>query len=273
MSMMRALSDSEGQVVVDDDELRIELIATVTCGEETAVALKVTAKTLETVLKDSGGADPDNYAFSPAGDGSLFQKTVMGGGPGYIYCDEDPTLAENEFYSVDLVTTPGTGDYDIILRDLVYYESAADADDPGEMIVAVSGEWTIPVTLDGETVVGLAPALPESISVGDESYDAEIRITPFSLSVETTPAGDAAAGEARAQSLYAAAADMAVILADGTVVPASEPVLYGSSAAAAYDVMRVDFTLPIRLDDVQAVRLFGETRDIHALSGTASDPA
>ena len=110
-------SESVG-IVVEDEELRLELVDAVCSGNTAMTAVRVTAKQLESFPQEVG--DHRNYGFLNVDDSISQGDEAFGTSWRYVFSDEDPTLAANECFLVLTITSRSEipeGTYRILLSD------------------------------------------------------------------------------------------------------------------------------------------------------------
>lgn len=151
MSSRSNISYDYKKKVVDTAELQI-VIVDVELNKNTAIVeLQVTAKQMDTVLHDCGWeeASLNNYRFGSVSHGSLFDEMDRAS-VRYVYCDTDPSLADNQFYLVIEVTSSNGFDNDSYTLELqwfgIYDKNSTKENDVG-ITTVYEGPWIISIDL------------------------------------------------------------------------------------------------------------------------------
>lgn len=185
ISQLSELSGITVGTVVDTGELRIDVMDVVSSGNDAMLALRITAKQLDTVLRDNGweGGALNHYRFGSDIHGSLFESadSII---TNYIYSDTDSSLAENEFYLIySIMSLKGFAEesYTLELDKFGYYNCLGVIDHTAEINTVYSGPWTFSVNFGGDTQHSSMWLTNQSISVGKNKCTIEkIYLTPFS---------------------------------------------------------------------------------------------
>lgn len=266
LSQLPALAGATVGTAADTDELRIDVMEVLASGTDAVVALRVTAKELDTVLRDNGWEDVplNNYRFGSDNGGTLFEEMTRGSIQ-YVYCDQDSSLAANQFYLILAVSAPDNfsgGPYTLELRSLGYYGSAAAEGVRSGIITTVyPGPWTISLDLSGDTDHSRTLFLGQSITIGTYEYCIEdISLTPFSFSAVVTYEGEPDTSSQRFQEFWQAASDLSFVTAEGITVEGTSLSAGGGSdhsPAASYQV-GCKFQVPVDVTGITGIHIFGQ---------------
>lgn len=249
--------------VIDTNELKIEVMDTISSGNMAMVMLRVTAKELESVLFDTGYETLMNYRFGDDSDGSLFedmdQTSIR-----YYYNDNDNTLAKNQFkilYTIVNHHTFEAGTYLIKLKDFGYYINN------GESLVLNSlynQKWKFEVELANGDEYSHAVFVDEFITAGEYKFILEdIRITPMSSTMVFSYKSKDASSDIY-NTFISNMDTLKIILSDGTVL-SKEDFSYtissgndGTGNPISAIVINITFNVPINAESVKDFNIFEE---------------
>jgi hypothetical protein len=280
VSQLNEIAGTTIGTVVDTDELRIDVADVISSGSDAMVALKVTAKQLDSVFYDNGIEPLKNYRFDGETDGSLFQNmdyaTI-----GYIYGDQDSSLADNQFYLMLTVKSLNgfeDGPYELVLGSFGYFDPET-ASGGGLGITAVyEGPWTFELNLSGDTEHSRTLFINERVDIGDYTYNLEeIYLTPFSCTAVISYEDATEDAQKRFSQIVDAAKDLSLLASDGT------PVVTGELGAGSgtdenhwpdptYQIT-LQFDVPVNVDDIARIHIFGGDYDVRAVLSHMQEPA
>lgn len=250
-------------MVVDTDELRIDVTDVISSGSDAMVALCVTAKHLDSVLRYTGWDEVplNNYRFGSE-DGTLFNDmesaTVR-----YIYSDEDDSLAKNQFYLVLTVTSLNgfkNSPYTVELQSFGYYDRLAASGDGVGITKVYEGLWTINLDLSEDTDHSRTVFLNQNVDIGEYGYDIEgVYLTPFSCTAVISYDGDPDSSKDRLKEVSDAASDFALYTAAGTPVEHGDvsTMTGGTDFPDSTYHVAIYFDVPVSVEDVSKIYIFG----------------
>lgn len=246
--------------VVDTDELRIDVMDVVSSGSDAVAALRVTAKQLDTVLRDNGWDEVplNNYQFGSDTEGTLFEA-MESDGIQYIYSDEAPSLAANQLYLIlQISSLEGftDGPYTVELRSFGYYDRSNGA----RITTVYPGPWTFGLDLGGDTAHSRTLFLGQSVSAGGYEYCIEnVYLTPFRFIAVISCEGESDISAERFQTFWEAVSDLSLVTAAGEAVEGAVTAGSGgenfpeSTCQAA-----LQFQVPVNVEHIAAVHIFGQ---------------
>ena len=201
---------------VDTPELTIEVTGALVSGNTMEILLRVTAKQLDTVLRDGGGtAFNSHYRFGD--ENTLLGMFTLNRDYLYLTCqytysDTDSALAPNQFelhywivlreplaaepyavpYWVETAEKTEGKPFILPLADFGYYENGRFV--PLYTGVAeYEGDWNPEIPLDPVSDTGKRLILGEKTMIGDAPFVLEeVQLTPLACTVRLHPAGDTA---------------------------------------------------------------------------------
>ena len=277
VSQLSEIAGKNIGTVVDTDELQIDVTDVLSSGSDAMVALRVTAKQLDSVLLYTGFDEVplNNYRFGSE-DGTLFNNmdsaTVQ-----YIYSDEDNSLADNQFYLVLTVTSlDGFKDnpYTIELQSFGYYDLHTASGDKVFITKVYDGPWEINLDLSGDTDHSRTVFLNNVIEISEYKYDIEgVYLTPFSCTAIISYDGDPDLSKERYKAVYEKAADFALYTTEGAPVEHGDVgVMNGGvdSPDSTYHVT-VYFDVPVDVENITKIHIFGQDCDIFPTSSATED--
>ncbi|MDD3346241.1 hypothetical protein [Oscillibacter sp.] len=239
--------------VLEDAHFRFELLDAVSEGENAMAAVRITVLDTEPLEKAFG-----SHAVAPAlflrQDGSFFRSGSSG--IEYIYPDQDPDLAENQFLLIfrsDGNHSAREKKYTISFHDFGYcrYEDQDDAE--GEEIVLVPGDWTLEMKLkfDGGRVV----KKDETIQMEDCTFTVnEVRVSALSVGMIVHSTFE------NLDAVSDALMDARFEMKDGTQVPFTGFRLSGMGEDAdgfASEIL-YEFGMPLEKDQLSALLFRGQ---------------
>lgn len=269
MGLLSELSDSSVGTVEDTDELQIDVVDIVSSDNEVMIALRVTAKQLDTVLYEFGDEDhlPNHYRFAIDSHGSLFEN-MDSGSVGYIYSDTDHSLEANQMYLIASVMsfdgfTENT--YTWELGKFGYYDSSTASGNSVSITEVYHGPWTITLELNGDTGHSRTLFLSQNVTVEEIEYCIEdIYLTPFSFS--TVISSEQPFQMEQYSALCNALFEMSLFAADGTQIKNGRIDVSGHNTeegAAVYKAV-MTFDVPISVEQVSRLHLLGTDIDLDA---------
>lgn len=268
VSQLSAIAGKTIGTVVDTDQLRIDVTDVVSSGSDAMVALCVTAKQLDSVLRYTGWDEVplNNYRFGSE-DGTIFNNmesaTVR-----YIYSDEDTSLAPNQFYLVLTITSlDGFKDspYTVALQSFGYYDRLAATGNGVGVTTLYKGPWKINLDLSQDTDHSRTILLNRKVDIGEYNYDLEgIYLTPFSCTAVISYEGDPDLSEERFKEVSVKASDFALYTTDRTPVKHGEVSLQngGTDQPDSTYHITVHLEVPANVKDVLRIHIFGKNFDI-----------
>ena len=189
------------QPVIDTEELTIETAGAIVSGNMAEIVLRVTAKQLDTLLREDGDPGPlRNYRFGDENAKmSIFtlNRTFCYLAHSYTYCDTNEALAPNQLeirYRIGLPesfaahpytvpywiesTDPGDAElFYITLEDFGYYEQ-------GRLVPLYTGTWNVGIDLTPASDTGKNLPVERELRFGEETLLLKsIRVTPLGCTV------------------------------------------------------------------------------------------
>lgn len=258
-------SESVG-IVVENENLRLELVDAVCSGNTAMAAVRVTAKQLESFPQEVG--EHRNYGFLDVSDSISQGDEAFGARWRYVFSDEDPTLADNECFLVLTITSRSEipeDTYSILLGDFGWH--TADSEE-----VLYPGSWALPVRLSGEDRASQTVELELDLELPLNGYVyhlTEAVSTPLTLTMEfTCDSGDLDCPD----GLLGALGDLTVELEDGTVLSGQDFTTLCTAAGTGEQwniTVGLEFSVPLPAGAVQCLSLGGQTLelDLPALNG------
>ncbi|MDY3282621.1 hypothetical protein [Dysosmobacter sp.] len=243
--------------VVENENLRLELVDAVCSGNTAMVAVRVTAKQLESFSQESG--EYRNYGFLDVSDSISQGDEAFGAGWRYVFSDEDPTLADNECFLVLTITSRSEipeGTYRVLLGDFGW--ETADSEE-----VLYPGSWELPVHLSGENGASQTVELAAELPLNGYTYLlTEAVSTPLTLTMEfTCDSGDPDCPD----GLLAALGSLELRLRDGTVLRGQDFTTLCSAAGTGERwniTVGLEFSVPLPAGAVQCLSLGGQTLEL-----------
>lgn len=256
-------SESVG-TVVENEDLRLELVDAVCSGNTAMVAVRVTAKQLDSFPQEGG--EHRNYGFLDVSDSISQGDEAFGTSWSYVFSGEDPTLADNECFLMLTITSRSEipeGTYRILLGDFGW--ETTDSEE-----VLYPGSWVLPVRLNGENRASQTVALNLELPLNGYTYLlTEAVSTPLTLTMEfTCDSSDLDCPD----GLLSALGDLAVELEDGTVLQGQDFTMLCSATGTGEQwniTVGLEFSVPLPAGAVQCLSLGGQTLelDLPALNG------
>lgn len=264
---LSAISGNTIGTVIDTNELKIEVMDTISSGNMAMVMLRVTAKELESVLFDTGYETLMNYRFGDDSYGSLFedmdQTSIR-----YYYSDNENTLAKNQFMVLYTITNHHTfeaGTYLIELNDFGYY---INKDEGLVLNPLYNRKWKFEVELANGHEYSHAALVGGFITAGEYKFILEdIRITPMSSTMVFSYESKDESSDI--YNAFVSNTDtLKIILTDGTVL-SKEDFSYtissgsdGTGNSISAIVINITFNVPINAKSVREFIIFEETFSI-----------
>ncbi len=271
VSQLSEIAGTTLGTAIDTDELRIDVVDIISTGSDAMVALRITAKQMDSVLYNNGIEPLKNYRFNSE-DGNLFQnmesRTV-----GYIYSDMDTALADNQFYLLLTVRSLNgfeNGPYNLVLDAFGYFDPDTAVGGGISITTVYEGPWTIKLDLSGDTEHSRIMYIGQSVDIGDYTYDIkDIYLTPFSCMVVISYEDATEDSQKRFTQIVDAAEDIAVLSSGGTPIATGE---IGVSSGvddndwpdSSYHITFY-FDVPINVEDIVSVHVFRVDYDVKAL--------
>ena len=249
-------SESVG-TVVENQNLRLELVDAVCSGNTAMTAVRVTAKKLESFPQEVG--DHRDYGFLELSDSISEGNEAFGSSWRYVFSDEDPMLADNECFLVLTITSRSEipeDTYSILLGDFGW--QTADSQE-----VLYPGSWLLPVHLNGEGRASQTVELSAELPLNDDTYLlTEVVATPLTLTMEfTCDSGDPDCPD----SLLSALADLTVELKDGTVLQRQDFTTLCTATGTGEQwsiTVGLEFSVPLPAGAVQCLSMGGQTLEL-----------
>ena len=247
--------------VVDTDELAIDVLGMLVSGNTAEFDFKVTAKKLDTVLYDTGIEPLMNYRFHDFSSVFEWEGGLRTGTVGHVYCDQDETLAPNQFiirYTLISETPLKDKTYRVTYTDFGYF----DFDEADQFSELYEGEWSFDIVFDPQNDTSQTVYVNHPMRFGGYSFTLEsVTVTP--LSCTCVIRSDVAYYDSlddRWMEVYEAlrdgAADFALNLADGTVLDRAHYYGGAEGGAPGYEINAM-FNVPINIGDVVSVTIGG----------------
>ena len=284
LDMLDAMSTGSSTVAVDTEELTIETAGAVVSGNTAEIILRVTAKQLDSVLRDNGGPGIlNNYRFG--------EETAMLGSFtlnreyyylsfNYIYPDTEETLASNQFlihywivgqrsfgsesfqipYWIEDPEIRERHPFIIPLTDFGYYEN-------GMLVPLYQGVWDVEVPFRPAVETARAVPVGTEILPGDLQAALEnVEITPLSCTVHLRIAGEEEfisdhwdeINNAFIGAFLETRENIALTFSDGSVWNSAQLFdMIGAGNGAEKGICLL-FPCPIQTEEIAALSLFGQ---------------
>lgn len=262
VDQLRSIAGTTIGTVLDSDELKIEVMDTISSGNMAMVMLRVTAKEMESVIFNTGYETLMNYRFGSDMDGSLFEdmnQTTIG----YYYSEDNPILADNQFeilYTVINHHEFVAGTYSIKLKDFGYYVNNGTS-----LVLEPShkGKWEFQVELADGNEYSHTALIRKPVTAGGYNFILEdIQLTPMSSTIVFSyDSNDELSSVFKAFSSNVE--DLNITLTDGTILT-EDDFSYSSGSDGAGNpisaiVINLNFNIPITTESVREFSIFGET--------------
>jgi hypothetical protein len=258
IEQLEDMSSSTIGTVIDTDVITIEVLGVVMSGNTADVMIKVTAKELDSVLYDNGVPPLMNYRFENV-DTSLFRNSSEMMSERYYYSDDDKSLATNQLIILYSFISTDTFDdevYTMELDQFGYYSKDV------HYVCVYDEAWKFDIKFDAKAdkYKEVFVNKPYAIDDLDINFNS-IKITPLAcvLSFESN-IDDLNSNE---HSIFSdEISELIINLKDGTKLD-KENFTYTSTAAEVERggevlyVATLDFTVPINVDDVTSITVFG----------------
>lgn len=285
---------------VDTDELTIEPTGVIVSGNTAQIVLRITAKKLETVLRDTAGAGMNtNYQFGD--ETALFGAFTLNRNYYYLshhyyYSDSNEALAPNQFelrywiilpepfdmkpYEVPYwAEAPGSSDakpFIIPLANFGYYDQGVfvplyDGDRENE------GDWNVEIPLDPSPDTWKHLAVDHEINVGEFRFAVrDIQLTPLACTIRLSCLEEDSLIRDRSgdiyKSLFGASSEAALVLSDGTILTGDSFEASGGGSGWDYFVT-LSFYGPISTDGISSLLLFGDVFGLDSASPEQAVPS
>ena len=169
--------------VVEDDQVRVELLDAVSTGESAMAAVRITILDTD-LLQRTFGENSVSYGRFLLVDGSFF---LTNSSQTEIRDSEmDETLADNQLLMIFRSDGNAVGENrqcTITLHDFGYYQYDSEDDREGEKVVLIPGEWTLGMNLSFDGGICYEP---------NETYTlrgCQIQVESVCVTTLTTPDG------------------------------------------------------------------------------------
>ena len=263
---LQSMASSTHGTVVDTEELTVEVDGALFCGNTVEIALRVTAKELDSVLDDKGV----RYKF---GDEcamlmiDTLARNCYALNLSATYCDTDESLAPNQFLlhyrfctreplAMETLTIP--------LQDFGHFN------DHWRFVPLYEGKWQVPIAVDPVADLSRQLTPQTELTAGDYRLTVEdIRLTPLSCFARLRFQGDNAFLEENAEEIVQTLADgmesLALLFADGEALMPGMAAYSGSAEdmmaleGDLYDEYYIGFytKAPLDIEQMASLKLFG----------------
>ena len=263
---LQKMASSTHGTVVDTDELTIEVEGALFCGNTVEIALRVTAKELDSVLDDKGV----RYKF---GDESAMlmidtlARNCYGLDLSSTYCDTDESVAPNQFrlhYRFSTREPLAMETLTIPLQDFGHLN------DRWRFVPMYEGNWQVPIAVDPLADLSRQLTPQTELTAGDYRLTVEdVRLTPLSCFARLRFQGDNAFLEENAEEIVQTLADgmesLALLFADGEALMPGMAAYAGSAEdmmaleGDLYDEYYIGFytKAPLDIEQMASLKLFG----------------
>lgn len=263
---LRYMASSTYGTVVDTEELSIEVDGALFCGSTAEIALRVTAKELDSALGENGR----HYKFGD--ECAMLMIDTLGRNcyplePSYTYCDTDESLAPNQFllhyrFSTHEPLTMET--LTIPLQDFGHFN------DRWRFVPLYEGKWQVPIAVDPVADLSRQVTPQAELTAGGYRFTVEkIRLTPLSCFARLRCQGDDAFLEENAQGIVQTLADgletLALHFSDGEALIPGMAAYVGSAEdmmvlqGKLYDEYYIGYytEAPLDIEQMESLKLFG----------------
>ena len=214
-SLEKMASDTVG-TVVDSEELAIEVRGAIISGNTAEVILRVTAKQLDSVLRDDGKSVPKNYRFGDESFALTRKYNFDSLSFHYSYSDEEDSLASNQLeLHYWIIQEPIELDHcSIELTNFGYYG-------PSGFVPVYTGSWTVEVPFVPASAMDKRIDVEQEFRIEDHKFElAYIRTSPLAFTIQMACKEDDAFIREHYGELFDAFLDGSrncfLMLADGT---------------------------------------------------------
>lgn len=256
-SPLSSISGSNVGTVLQTDEFTFEVVDSVSSGNMAMVAIRVTAKKLDSVLLDEGWTTVplNNYRFDDVG---ILMDSMNHFSVSYVYSTDDSSLADNQFYLFYLLNSMNTieeKNYTLKLSDFGYIPSTT-----GVMEKLYSDTWNVTLGLNDGSGYSRAILLDKSFSIKKLDFIAkDIVITPMTATVSFYSQSKEDNG--RSEAILENSHDFSITLKDGTVLSDKDFSISGTGGSDKIDIWRgeidVTFEVPINVENIEEVTFMG----------------
>ena len=260
LEQLENMASSTTGIAVDTEELSVEVLGALFSGSTAQIHLRVTAKELETVLREGSNHGIGNYEF---GDAIGYIRYLLGFADTsistkHVYSDTKDTLAPNQYelYYQIFTREPITKDSLLLaLKDFGYIERT--------LVPLYEGYWQVDVAVD--------PAADSSIRVFPKE---EILLEEYRLTVDEihlSPLGcqayltcpDGVALEEWQQYLlrelvFEESRNTTLMLTDGTRLDQRHFTVGCGGGESTFD-LRMSFAAPIAVESIETLEVLGTT--------------
>ncbi len=288
LELLDAMACPAPAPAVDTEELTIETAGAVVSGSTAEIVLRVTAKQLDTLLREDG--DPGPLRNCRFGDETAMMsiytldRSFLYLAPGYTYCDTDETLAPNQLYlryrivlpesfsahpySVPYWIEPAAPEdgelFYITLTDFGYYEQ-------GRLVPLYEGTWNVGIDLTPSSDTAKLVPVEKPIQLEGQPLILEsIRVTSLGCTIRLVcPEGeDYVSGHwdaltaAQQEAMRELRENGSILFSDGTRWKMDQ--LYdvgGGGTAGDYGICLL-FPGPTDAEDIASLSLFGSEFDL-----------
>ena len=250
---LNEMSSSTIGTVVDTDELTIEIMGVVISGNTAKVMIKVTANDLNSVLYDNGVLPLKNYRFYE--EVSSLDEGLAGGSIDYYYNDRNTSLKHNQFeimFTFIGNNAFGNGKHTIKLNKFGYYSSDL------EFKAIYNDTWQFEFAFDAETDYSKELYINQITNIDNNEFCLNsIKITPFALTISFK------AYTEFTNDLYKMYSkeipEIIIKLKDGTII-GRDQYSYTCGADEETNIYGavIDFAVPITVNDVRSINIFGD---------------
>lgn len=277
VSQLPEIAGNTSGIVVDTDELRIEVTDVISSGNDAMVALRVTAKQLDSVLRYTGWDEVplNNYRFDSADD--LQFRDTESYSYEYIYSDEDRSLADNQFYLVLTITSLDgfkNSPFRFNLQSFGYYDRLSSTGSDVGITAVYQGPWTIELNLSGDTNHSRTVFLDQDVDIGKYKYNIkDIYLSPFSCTVVLAYDGAPDLSSDRFNAVMDAASDLALYLKNETPLEQGDisATTGGDRWPDSTYLITLNFAVPVDVEDIEILHVFGNDYDISSKYNVTSE--
>jgi hypothetical protein len=268
VSQLPEIAGTTSGMVVDTNELRIDVIDVVSSGNDAMIALRVTAKQLDSVLRYTGWDEVplNNYRFDSAVD--LQFRDTKSCSYEYIYSDEDRTLVDNQFYLVLTITSLDgikSSTYNINLGTFGYYDRLSSAGSGVGITAVYQGPWTIEFNLSGDTTHSRTVFLNQNVDIDNYKYNIKnVYLSPFSSTIVIAYDGEPDLSSQRFKAVMDAASDLALYLKNGTLLEQYDfsATTGGNDWPDSTYLITLNFAVPVDVENIGILHIFGNDYNI-----------
>lgn len=262
VEMINKMACNTESAIVDTEELLIEVSGAIVSGNTAEIFLRVTAKQLDSVLKDNGNQHLCNYRFGDE-TAMLSMFTLANNfevlSHAYYYSDVVNELRDNQFYLYYKIVAPNLSKMETLtipLQDFGSYSSGTLTFEP-----LYSGCWQIEVPFSPAQKTNIILQPNKQISIGGlDFFVDELQFTPLACTIHLTYSGDSSVDDENNIDIGCATDDIrdtcSIVLADGVHLDSAKLDFFSGNIENQYFLV-LSFWGPIAVDKIESLQMLG----------------